>query len=49
MAIDYISNANIRGKENFRADYSLEDNPYQQDSNDFNEWRNGYLTAQSEQ
>lgn len=46
MAIDYISNAYIRGKENFRADYSLEDNPYPQGSNDFNGWRNGYLNAQ---
>lgn len=48
MVIDYISDPFLRGKENFRADYKLSDNPYPPSSDDYTKWKNGFVAAQDE-
>lgn len=48
MEIDYISDPFLRGKENFRADFELSDNPYLPSSDGYNKWQNGFVEAQSE-
>lgn len=50
MDIDLISDSYERGKENYRADYQLYDNPYDSktDNHNHTEWVRGYLDAQNE-
>jgi len=43
MAIDYLSNPTLRGKENYLAGYRLEDNPYPENSEQFELWRSAWL------
>lgn len=48
MAIDYVSNPYERGRENFRADFKITNNPYPKNSQAHIDWARGFLDELNE-
>ncbi|GGZ83260.1 hypothetical protein [Paraglaciecola chathamensis] len=42
MAFDYVSDPFVRGRENFLADYHIDDNPYPQNTEQHELWNAGF-------
>lgn len=45
MVFDYVSDPFVRGKENFLADYQIEDNPYLPNTKQHELWNSGFNEA----
>lgn len=49
MTIDYISTPYERGRENYRADFTVTDNPYPKNTQSHIDWARGFFDELNEQ